>query len=150
MRDIRKRLAGLEKEKELVSLTRKLKEIEVEKAAGFSDSRGQSLVFLESAEEAFVGRQIVRESKLTVPLVRAYSGANDAAYQGFIYACEHVFCTRPVTYQKDVDKVLYGIGALEGTASRTWFCYEEKFERMDMSWDALKTFLLDGLFPSEI
>ena len=56
LRDIRKQLAGLKKEKELVSLTRKLKEIEAEKLAGFPDSRGQSSVFLESVEEAFIGR----------------------------------------------------------------------------------------------
>ena len=150
LREIRKQLAGLEKEKELVSLTRKLKEIEAEKAAGFSDSQGQSSVFLESAEEAFVGRQIVRESKLTVPLVRAYSDVNNAAYQDFIRACEHVFRTRPVTYQKDMDKMLYGIEALEGIASTTWFCYKEKLGRVDISWDAFKPFLLDDLFAPEI
>lgn len=148
LREIRKRLASLEKEKELVSLTRKLNEMEAEKAAGFPDSQGS--VSSESPEEALIRRQIIQESKLTVPLVRAYSGANYAAYQSFIRACEHVFRTRPVTYRKDEDKVLYGIGALEGTPSTTWYRYEEKFGRLDMSWDKFKTFLLDDLFPPEI
>ena len=85
-----------------------------------------------------------------MPLVRAYSGTNYAAYQGFICACEHVFCIRLVTYQKDVDKVLYGIRVLEETVSTTWFRYEEKFGRMDMSWNAFKIFLLDDLFLPEI
>ena len=79
LREIRKRLASLEKEKELVSLTRKLNEMEAEKAAGFPDS--QSSVFSESPEEALIRRQIIQESKLTVPLVKAYSGSNYAAYQ---------------------------------------------------------------------
>lgn len=148
LREIRKRLARLEKEKELVSQTRKLKGMEAKKAAGFPDSQGS--VFSESPEEALIQRQIIQESKLTVPLVRAYSGANYASYQSFIRACEHVFRTRPVTYRKDEDKVLYGIGALEGTPSTTWYRYEEKFGRLDMSWDKFKTFLLDDLFPPEI
>ena len=148
LREIRKRLASLEKEKELVSLTRKLNEMEAEKAAGFPDSQGS--VFSETPEEALIRRQIIQESKLTVPLVRAYSGANYAAYQSFIRACEHVFRTRPVTYRKDEDKVLYGIRALEGTPSTTWYRYEEKLGRLDMSWDKFKTFLLDDLFPPEI
>lgn len=117
LREIRKHLASLEKEKELVLLTRKLNKMEAEKAAGFPDSQGS--VSLESPEEALIQRQIIQELKLTIPLVRAYSGANYAAYQSFIRACEHVFCTRPVTYRKNEDKVLYGIGALEETTSTT-------------------------------
>lgn len=92
--------------------------MEAEKAAGFPDSQGP--VLTESPEEALIRRQIIQESNLTVPLVRAYSCANYAAYQSFIRACEHVFRTRPVIYRKDVYKVLYRIGALEGTPSTTW------------------------------
>ncbi len=148
LREIRKRLASLDKEKELVSLTRKLNEMEAEKAAGFPLSHTSLLS--ESPEEALIRRQIIQESKLTVPLVKAYSGSNYSAYQSFIRSCEHVFRTRPVTYRKDVDKVLYGIGALEGNPSTTWYRHEEKFGRLDMSWDSFKTFLLDDLFPPEI
>lgn len=112
MREIRRRLTS-QKEKELVFLTRNLKEMEAEKAAGFPLSHGLTATLLESLEEALIRRQIIQESKITVPLVKAYSGSNYAAYQSFIRACEHVFRTRPVTYRKDKDKVLYGIGALE-------------------------------------
>lgn len=55
-----------------------------------------------------------------------------------------------VTYRKDVDKMLYDIAALEITPSTTWYCHEETFGRLDMSWDKFKTFLLDNLFPLEI
>lgn len=150
LREIRKRLASLEKEKELVSLTRRLNKMEAEKAAGFPLSHSHSSTLSESPEEALIRRQIIQESKLTVPMVKAYSGSNYAAYQSFIRSCEHVFRTRPVTYRKDVDKVLYGIGALEGNPSTTWYRHEEKFGRLDMSWDTFKTFLLDDLFPPEI
>lgn len=148
MREIRKRLASLEKEKELISLTRKLNEMEAEKAAGFP--MNHSSILSESPEEALIRRQIIQESKLTVPVVKAYSGLNYGQYQSFIRACEHVFRTRPVTYRKNVDKVLYGTGALEGNPSTTGYRHEEKFGRLDMTWDTFKTFLLDDLFPPEI
>ena len=122
--------------------------MEAEKVVGFPLSHPS--ILSESPEEALIRRQIIQESKLTVPIVKAYSGSNYAAYQSFIRACEHVFRTRPVTYRKDVDKVLYGIGALEGTPSTTWYRHEEKFGRLDMSWDTFKTFLFDDLFPPEI
>lgn len=82
LREIKKRFASLEKEKKLVLLTQKLNEMEAKKAASFPDSQG--LVSLKSPEEALIRRQIIQESKLTVSLVRAYSGANYAAYQSFI------------------------------------------------------------------
>ncbi len=148
MREIRKRLAGLEKEKELISITRKLNEIEAEKAARFP--LNHSPILSESLEEALIRRQIIQESKLTVPVVRAYSALNYGQYQSFIRACEHTFCTRPVTYRKDDDKVLYDIRALEGTQSTTWYRHEEKFRKLDMTWDMFKTFLLKDFFPSEI
>ena len=86
----------------------------------------------------------------TILVVRAYSSLNYCQYQSFIRACEHVFRTRPITYRKDFDKVLYGIGALEGTPSTTWHHHEEKFGKLHMTWDMFKTFLLDDLFPPEI
>ena len=57
LREIRKRLASLEKEKKLVLLTRKLNEIKAEKAAGFPDT--QSSVFSESSEKALIRTQII-------------------------------------------------------------------------------------------
>ena len=88
--------------------------------------------------------------KLTVSVVRAYSSLNYGQYQSFICACENVFRTQPVTYRNNVDKLLYGIGTLEGTPSTTWYSHEEKFGRLDMTWDIFKTFMLDDLFPPEI
>lgn len=131
-----------------MSLTRRLNEMEAEKAAGFPLSH--SSILSESPEEALIRRQIIHKSKLTVPIVKAHSGLNYASYQSFIRACEHVFRTRPVTYRKDVDKVLYGVGGLEGTPSTTWYRHEEKFGELDITWDTFKTFLLDDLFPPEI
>lgn len=119
LREIRKYLANLEKEKELVSLTRRVNEIETEKAARFSLSHNHSSTLSESPEEALTCKQIIQESKLTIPLIKAYSGSNFAIYQSFIKAYEHVFRMRLVSYCKDVDKVLYGIGALEKNASTT-------------------------------
>ena len=112
LREIRKCLASLEKEKELISLTQNLNEMEAEKAAGFS--LNNSSILSKSPEETLIRRQIIQESKLTVPVVKAYSNLNYGQYRNFICACEHVFRTRPVTYQRDVDKQLYGMGALEG------------------------------------
>lgn len=148
VQDARRRVASLEKEKELVLLNRKLAELEAEKAAGFPTNA--SLVNEKTLEELHIRQIIIQESKLTVPFVKPYSGLNYAQYQTFVRACEHVFRTRPTTYRKEVDKVLYGIGALEGTPSTTWYRYEEKFGWLDMGWDAFKTFLLDDLFPPEI
>ena len=148
LREVRKRLACLEKKKELISLIQKLNKIEAEKVAGFP--LNHSSILSDSPEEAIIQRQIIQESKLTVPVVGTYSGLKYGQYQSFIRVCEHLFCTRPVTYRKDVNKVLYGIGALEGTPSITWYRHEEKFGRLDMTWDMFKTFLLDDLFPPEI
>ena len=148
IQDARRRVASLEKEKELALLNQKLAELEAEKAAGFPTNA--SLVNEKTLGESHIRQIIIQESKLTVPFVKPYSGLNYAQYQTFVRECEHVFRTRPTTYRKEVDKVLYGIGALEGTPSTTWYRYEEKFGWLDMGWDAFKTFLLDDLFPPEI
>lgn len=148
LQDVRRRLASLEQKKELVLLSRKLVELEAEEAAGFPTNA--NVINEKISEESYIRQEIIQESKLTVPFVKPYSGLNYAQYQTFVRACEHVFRTRPTTYRKEFDKVLYGIGALEGTPSTTWYRYEEKFGRLDMGWDAFKTFLLDDLFPPEI
>lgn len=147
LQHVRRQVASLEKEKELVLLSRKLSELEAEEVAGFptnpSDTGGEPFEDLRT-------RKICQESRLAVPVTKPYSGLNYAQYQGFVIACEHLFDTRPTTYGKDVQKVLYGIGLLDGTPSTTWYRYEERFGRLDMSWDAFKTFLLDDLCPPEI
>ncbi len=51
--------------------------------------------------------------------VKPYSGLNYSQYQTFVRECKQVFQTRPTPYCKEVDKVLYGIGALERTLSAT-------------------------------
>lgn len=57
LRKIKKRLASLEKKKELVSLTQKLTEMEVEKATGFP--LGPHSILSESPEEELIQRQII-------------------------------------------------------------------------------------------
>lgn len=78
LREIRKRLASLEKEKELVSLTRNLNEMEAEKAARFTLI--YLSILLEIPEETLIQRQIIQESKLIVLIVKSYSSSNYAAY----------------------------------------------------------------------
>ena len=92
----------------------------------------------------------MQESKLAVPFVKLYLGQNYTQYQNYIRVCKHVFNTRPTTYRKDADRVLYGIGALEGTPSSSWYRHEEKNGRLTISWDEFKKFLLDDLLPPEI
>lgn len=140
---------ALEEEKELVLLRQKLSDMEAEKAAGFPPTNA-SHTGGETSEEPRTRRNICQESKLAVPFAKPYSGLNYAHYQSFVRSCEHLFCTRPTTYRRDVHKVLYGIGLLEGTPSTSWYRYEERSGRLDMSWDAFKTFLLDDLCPPEI
>lgn len=139
----------LEEEKELVLLRRKLSELEAEKVAGFPPTNA-SHTGGETSEQSRTHRNICQESRLAVPVAKPYSGLDYAHYQSFVRSCEHLFCTRPTTYRRDVHKVLYGIGLLEGTPSTSWYRYEERFGRLDMSWDAFKTFLLDDLCPPEI
>ena len=148
LRDVRRKLAGLEEERELVMLTRKLSEIEAEKAAGFPTIRISPEI--ETSNETVIQKQILQESKLAVPFAKAYSGQTYAHYQSYIRACEHVFDTRPTTYRKEADRVLYGIGALEGTASITWYRYAEIHGRLSISWGGFKKFLLDDLLPPSI
>lgn len=139
----------LEKEKELLLLCRKLGELEAEKAAGFPPTDACHTGG-ETPEEPHILRAIIQESKLAVPITKPYSGLNYAQQQSFVRSCEHIFCTRPTTYRKDVHKVLYGIGLLEGTPSTSWYRYEERYGRLDTSWDAFKTLLLDDICPPEI
>lgn len=139
----------LEEEKELILLRRKVSDMEAEKAAGFPQTKA-SHTGGETSGESRTRRNICQESRLAVPVAKPYFGLDYAHYQSFVRSCEHLFCTRPSTYRRDVHKVLYGIGLLEGTPSTSWYRYEERFGRLDMSWDAFKTFLLDGLCPPEI
>ncbi len=85
-----------------------------------------------------------------MPFVKLDSSLNYAQYQTFVRLSEHVFRTKPITYRKEVDKVLYLISAPEGTTFTTWYRYKEKFGWLDMGLDAFKTFLLDDFFPPEI
>lgn len=50
-----------------MALTRKLTEMEAEKAAGFPHSH--SSILSQSPEEALIRRQIIQEPKLAVPFV---------------------------------------------------------------------------------
>lgn len=141
----------LEEEKELVLLRRKLSEMEAEKAAGFPPPNASHTGAGETPEESHHTRwNIFQESRLVVPVGKPYSGLNYAQYQSFVRSCEHLFCTRPTTYRREVHKVLYGIGLLEGGPSTSWYRHEERFGRLDMSWDGFKTFFLDELCPPEI
>ena len=117
IQDVRRRVASLGKEKELALLNRKLAELQAEKAARFPTN--SSLVNEKTLGESHIRQIIIQESKLTVPFVKPYSGLNYAQYQTFVREFEYVFRTRPTTYRKEVDKVLYGIGALEGTPFTT-------------------------------
>ncbi len=126
----------------------KLAELEAEKAAGFPTNT--SLVNGKTLEESHICQIIIQVSKLTILFIKPYSGLNYAQYQTFVREYEDFFRTRPTIHRKEVDKVLYGIGELEGTLSTTWYRYEEKFGWLDIGWDAFKTFLLDDLFSPEI
>ena len=95
-------------------------------------------------------RWFMQELKLAMVFVKPYLGHNYAQYQNYIRACEHVFNTRPITYWKDANQVLYSIGALEGTSSLSWHRHEENNGRLIISWDEFKKFLLDDLLPPEI
>lgn len=139
----------LEEKKELGLLCRKLSDMEAEKAAGFPSTNTRHTGG-EPSEGSRNRRSICQESRLAVPVAKTYSGLNYAHYQSLIRSCGHLFCTRPITYRRDVHKILYGIGLLEGSPSTSWYRYEERFGRLDMSCDAFKIFLLDDLCPPEI
>ncbi len=109
VQDVRRRVASLEKEKELALLNRKLAELESEEAARFSTNA--SLVNEKTLRESQIRQIIIQKSKLTVPFVKPYFGLHYREYQTFVRECEHVFRTRPTSHRKEVDKVLYGIGA---------------------------------------
>ena len=70
VRDVRRKLAGLEEERELVLLTRKLSEIETEKAAGFPAMRKSPEI--ETSNETVIQKQILQELTLAVPFAKAY------------------------------------------------------------------------------
>lgn len=114
-------------------MTQKLNKIETKKAASFLDNEDQSSIFLKNIIEAFIKRQIVRDLKLTVAIVRVYSGVNYAEYQSSIPAYEHVCCMHLIVYQKNLNKVLYGIKDFEKTFFATWFYYKKKFRRINIS-----------------
>ena len=139
-------LASIQEEKEIMRLTRQLSAAEAEKAAGFPDT----IVSQESEDDIIVRRKILEESKLRVPEVKSYSGGSFLELQTFERSCEHVFDVRPTTYRKDVDRVLFGRGGLEGIPMTTWYRREDKLGRLDITWNGFKTFLLDDLLPPEI
>lgn len=146
LRDLKKKFSELEKERELAVWSKKLADIEAEKAAGFvtsGDPEG------EAANETMI-QKILRESKLALPFVEVYSGQTYGHYQSYIRSCEHVFDTRPTTYRLDTDRVLYGVGVLRGTPSTTWYRYAEVHGRLSISWTEFKKFLLDDLLPPSI
>ncbi len=148
IQDVGKQVASLEKEKKLALLNRKLAELEAEMAARFPTNVG--FVNEKTLEESHICQIINQKLKLTMPFVKPYSSLNYAQYQTFVRLSEHVFRSKPTTYRKEVDKVLYLISALEGTLFTAWYRYKEKFGWLDMGLDAFKTFLLDDFFPPEI
>lgn len=121
LHDIKKKFSQLEEEKELAVWSKKLADMEAEKAAGFPTSRNPEV---EAADET-ITQKILRESKLALPLVEVYSGQTYGHYQSYIRSCEHVFDTRPTTYRLDIDRLLYRVGVLRGTPSTTRYRYIE-------------------------
>lgn len=93
---MRRKLASLEKERELVILTKKVSEIKTEKVAEFPAMRKNPEI--ETFNETVIQKQILQESKLAVPFAKAYSGQTYAHYQSYICAYEHVFDTKPTIY----------------------------------------------------
>lgn len=144
--DIKKKFAKLEGKKELAVWLKMLADMEAEKAAGFFTSRNPAV----EAENKTIAQKIHRKSKLALPIVKVYSGQTYGHYQSYIRSCEHVFDTRPTTYRTDTAGVLYGVGALRGTRSTTWYRYAEVNGRLSISWLEFKKFPLDDLIPPSI
>ena len=147
IQDVGRQIASLEKEKKLALLNQKLAELEAEMAAEFPTNAG--FVNEKTLEELHIYQIINQKLKLTMPFVKPYSSLNYAQYQTFVRLSEHVFRTKPTTYRKEVDKVIYWISALEETPFTAWYRYKERFGWLDIGWDAFKTFLLVDFFPPE-
>lgn len=126
---MRNKLSGLKEKRDLAILTTRLSDVEAKKAAGFPIKISK----VKTSSEAVIRRQILQESKLVLPFVKAYLGQTYAHYQNYVSAYEHVFNTRPTTYRKDADCVLYSIRALKGTPSITWYWYAEGHGRLSIS-----------------
>ena len=86
-------------------LTRKLNAIKREKAAGFSEL--PTITTEENVYDVLIRRKIIKELKLLVPSVKLYMGHLYSQLQTYIRGCQHVFNTRPTTYRKDFDRVLF-------------------------------------------
>ncbi len=110
---MRRRGASQEKKKELAFFNQKLAELEAKKAARFLTNA--SFVYEKTLGESHIRQIFIQGSKLKVSFVNPYFSLNYTQYQTFVRECKHVFWTRPTTYRKEIDNVLYGIGALEGT-----------------------------------
>lgn len=146
LRDMNKKFAELEEEKELAVWSQKLADMEAKKAAGFSTFKNSEV----EAENETIAQKIHRKSKLALPIVEVYSGQTYGHYQSYVRSCEYVFDTRPTTYRLDTACVLYGVGVLRGTPSTTWYRYAEVHGRLSISWLVFKKFLLDDLLPPSI
>ena len=70
LRDMKTKFADLEEEKELVLWSKKVANIEAEKAAGFSTSRNLEV----EVEKEIIAHKFHRESKLALSVVDVYSG----------------------------------------------------------------------------
>lgn len=68
--NIREKLLGLEKEKKLAILTKKLLNVEAKKAVGFLIRISEEKI----SSKAIIWRQSLQESKLVVPSVKAHLG----------------------------------------------------------------------------
>ncbi len=80
LRDVKKKFLEIEEESELAVWSKKLADIEAERAAGFSTSGN---LRVEAANETAI-KKILRESKLALPFVEVYSRQTYAHYQSFI------------------------------------------------------------------
>ncbi len=146
LRDVKKKFLEIEEERELTIWSKKLADIEVERAVSFSTSGN---LRLETANETVI-QKILREAKFALSFGEVYSRQTYGHYQSFIRSCEHVFDMRPTTYRLDADRVLYRVGVLRSIPSTTWYRYSDVHGRLSISWKEFKKFLLNDLLPPSI
>ena len=81
---------------------------------------------------------------------KTYTGTNQKDYEQFVRECLRTFNQKPITYEKNTTKVLYGENYIGGTPADDWHREKPTLDESSLTWKYFVDFLQEKLKPKHL
>ena len=72
---------------------------------------------------------------------KTYTGTNQKDYEQFVRGCLRTFNQKPITYERNTTKVLYGKNYIRGTPADDWHREKPTLDESSLTWKYFVDFL---------